>query len=153
MSPDSSTNFGVAGAVSETHFFLLIRRLSWSGIFETLLCLNDFSLRYGFKSYGNAKLDVLNEAYFAIGWSLHSDGLLPTRLPSLVSIPGVARGCSTHLFQLTATALLNRNLKFRENVYLPPCVICHMSHVTYHMSCFTCFFCFFLQYIYIYFFF
>ena len=27
-----------------------------------------------------------------------------------------------------------RDLKFEENVHLPPCVTCHMSHVMCHMS-------------------
>ena len=31
-----------------------------------------------------------------------------------------------------------KELKFRENVYPPPCVPCNASHVTCHVSCVTC---------------
>ena len=39
---------------------------------------------------------------------------------------------------LQSQAVWARDLKFLENVHLPPCVICHMSHVMCHMSCVTC---------------
>ena len=64
-----------------------------------------------------------------------------------------SRGCSTNTFviiglikweghpfipdlQITERA---RELKFWENVHPPPCVPCHVSHVTCHMSGITCY--------------
>ena len=42
---------------------------------------------------------------------------------------------SRHLHSQTVWA---RDLEFWENVHLPWCVTCHISHVTGHMLCFTC---------------
>ena len=69
-----------------------------------------------------------------------------------------SRGCSTNTFvihsfihsltnssisskssgHLHSQTIWARDLKFRENVHLPPCVTCHMSRVTCHISCVTC---------------
>ena len=68
-----------------------------------------------------------------------------SRGTGIAKLAGAARHWYSHSFfvEISSRNLYSqtkwvRHLKFWENVHLPLCVTCHVSHVMCHMSCFTC---------------